>query len=110
MSTVHEQSSEIPQMHSFTAKDSLIETANEMPPMNILVAANNHKSLNDPQKHQQLVVQQPQVQNVLLGQPMQPMMRVTHSIPIVSNVLPTSFAQIQHQPQQLQHLTPVLIQ
>lgn len=89
-------------MHSFITKDSLIETSNEIPAMNVLAATNNnnHKILNSP-----IIVQHPHIQNVLLGQPM---MRV----PIVSNVLPTNFAihtQFQPHPQQIQHLTPILI-
>lgn len=107
MNSLHEQSIEMPQMRSFAAKNSLIETTNEIPPMNTLVATNG------PQQNQKLIVQQPHVQNVFLGQPMQPMMRVTPSIPIVPNALPISFAiqnQIQRQLQQLQHLTPILIQ
>lgn len=98
MNSAHEQSNEIPRRHSFTA--------NQISPMNVLVATNNnHKSLSWP-----MVVQQPHVQNVLIGQPMMP---VTQSIPIVSNALTTSFAihtQTQPNQQQLQYLTPVSVQ
>lgn len=102
MNSVPEQSNDIPQMHSFAMKNSFIQTSNEIPSMNVLVATpnDNHKSLKSP-----LIVQQPHVQTVLLGQPM---MR----LPIVSNVLPTSFTihpQLQPHQQQLQHFTPVLI-